>query len=230
MRAFAIESTKDTLDRNVDKIYESYAAGVMDMEEYLPEKPDGLKSAALKSFANLTARQYLKITEFEKGEATKHAPYKEMLKAEKDCDVGNIDFKLVSKADGNVMMEHSATQDDPTIDISEDVGSLPPGLPNITVDGSRVSMVDSIVNALTHKFPNMVKIASEQFPRLWLPDYTLRAHVKVAWDGTLRNSWTQKDRDRDETDHWLASCIGLLQVDIEWGRRHKVNSLDRAAT
>ena len=205
------------LSRNVDKIYESYSAGVMDIDDYIPEKPDAYKSAALKCFANLTVGQYQKISEFEKGGDTKKALYKEMLKAEKECDVGNTEYNLVSKGNGNVVVEHHATLDDPNIDISHDVGSLPPGLINIPADGSRVSIVDSIANVLTQKYPEIVKLASTQFPGLWLPDHTLRAHVKVAWDGTLGKSQTQKDRDREECDHWLAGCIGLLQIDVEWG-------------
>ena len=44
--------------------------------------------------------------------------------------------------------------------------------------------------------------------------YISRAHVKVAWDGTVGKSWTQKNRDSDEmvTGHWLFGCKGLLRV------------------
>ena len=41
--------------------------------------------------------------------------------------------------------------------------------------------------------------------------------MKVALDGTLGKSWTCKGREREESDHWLAGCLGMIQVDIEWG-------------
>ena len=210
------------LSCNVDKLYEYYAAGVENIDDYLPEKPNAFRSAALKSYANLTVGQYKKIEEFEKGEAskdsaTKLAPYKAMLKAEKECDVGNSDYKLVDKENDNVVKTHTSTLDDPCISISEDVGCLPPGLLNIPVDGSRVSLVDSVAHVLSQKYPEMLQMVFKQFPGLWLPDYTLRVHVKVAWDGTLGKSRTQKGREREEVDHWLSGCIGVLQIDIEWG-------------
>ena len=217
-----LRKSEISLYRNANKLYEFFSAGVDNVDDYIPDKPNPLKSAALKSFANLTVGQYQKLALFEKGEAlnsgeAKHASYKALLKAEKECDVGNIDYKLVDKVNENVNKIHKATLDDPSIDISHDVGSLPPGLLNIPVDGSRVSLIDSIALALSQKIPDIVKIASNQFPGLWLPDFTLRAHVKVAWDGTLGKSQSPKEWEREESDHWLAGCIGLLQIDIEWG-------------
>ena len=217
----ALKENGSALSRNVDKLYESYSAGIENIEDYLPVKPNPVRSAALKSFANLTVGQYKKIVEFEKGEATKDgtnlAPYKAMLKAEKDCDVGNTNYKLVDKVTKQIVKVHEATLEDPSIPISEDVGCLPPGHINIPVDGVRVSLIDSVASALTQKYPGIVKSVCQQFPGLWLPDFTLRAHVKVAWDGTLGTSKTAKEMDRDECDHWLAGCAGLLQVDLEWG-------------
>ena len=47
--------------------------------------------------------------------------------------------------------------------------------------------------------------------------YISRAHVKVAWDGTVGKSWTQKKRDSDETGHWsLAICLYRVAAG-EWG-------------
>ena len=216
-----LKQNGSALSKNVDSLYESYSAGIDNIDDYLPEKPNPIRSAALKSFANLTVGQYMKIVEFEKGEAnkdgTKLAPYKAMLKAEKECDVGNTNYKLVDKVTKHIVKVHEATLDDPSITISEDVGCLPPGHLNIPVDGARVSLVDSVANALTQKYPEIVKAVGQHFPGLWLPDFTLRAHVKVAWDGTLGISKTAKEMERDESDHWLAGCAGLLQVDLELG-------------
>ena len=217
----ALKENGSALSRNVDKLYESYSAGIENIGDYLPEKPNPVRSAALKSFANLTVGQYKKIVEFEKGEANKDgiklASYKAMLNAEKDCDVGNTSYKLVDKVTKHIVKVHEANLDDPSIPISEDVGCLPPGHINIPVDGARVSLVDSVASALTQKYPEIVKSVCQQFPGLWLPDFILRAHVKVAWDGTLGTSKTAKEMDRDESDHWLAGCAGLLQVDLELG-------------
>ena len=35
--------------------------------------------------------------------------------------------------------------------------------------------------------------------------------------GTLGKSNSDRKRDREECDHWLAGSVGVLQVDIEWG-------------
>ena len=217
-----LRNKNSSLSTNVDKLYEYYTSGNDEVNDFLPVKPNPLRSAALKAHSNLTVGQYLKIRQFEQNETsqdneTKLAPYKQMLQAEKECDVANVDYKLIDKTSHNTVQEHKATLEDPTIDISEDVGCLPPGLVNIPVDGSRISIVDALSSNLSQKYPEIVKSVAQNYPGLWLPDYTLRVHAKVAWDGTLGKSWTCKGRDREESDHWLAGCLGILQVDIEWG-------------
>ena len=79
------------MSKHVDKLYESYAAGIDNIDDFLPEKHNPYRSAALKSFANLTVGQYNKIGNFEKASknGSNLAHYKVMLKAEKKCDVGN---------------------------------------------------------------------------------------------------------------------------------------------
>ena len=46
------------------------------------------------------------------------------------------------------------------------------------------------------------------------------AHVEVTWDGTVGKNWTKKDRDSDETGHWLFGCIGLT-LSMEDGTRSR---------
>ena len=88
---------------------------------------------------------------------------------------------------------------------------------HLNIPGARVSLVDAVANTLNHKYTEIVKTVAQHFPGLWLPDYTLRAHVKVAWYGTFGVSKKVKEMQRGESDHWLAGCLGLLQVDIEQG-------------
>ena len=165
---------------------------------------------------------YFDIEAFEKTEqvrdnSNKLSEYKSMLKAEKEVDVGNTNYRLIDKKNPNIVKVHIASVEDPTIDIMQDVGSLTPGLINIPVDGARVSLVDSVASILSDIYPDIAERAAEMYPALWLSDHIIRVHVKQGWDGTLGKSHRDKHRDRDECDHWLAGCLCVLQLDVEYG-------------
>jgi hypothetical protein len=52
-----LEKNDVALYKNVDKLYEAFSKGNLDPSDFLPEKPNPQRSAALKSFANLTVGQ-----------------------------------------------------------------------------------------------------------------------------------------------------------------------------
>ena len=217
-----LEKTEVALYRNIDTLYEAFSKGIYNLADFLPERSNPYQSAALKAFANLTVGQYIKVEAFQKQEhvrdkSGKLSEYKLMLKAEKEVDIGNTNYKLFDKRNDICVKDHIATTEDTTIDIMEDVGSLTPGFINIPVDGGRVSLVDSIACILSDIYPDIAKRAADRFPGLWLPDHIIRVHVKQGWDGTLGKSQTDKKRERDECDHWLAGCLCVLQLDVEWG-------------
>ena len=212
---------ENSLSKNVDVLYKHYNDGIHETADFLPLLPSSLRSAALKSYANLTVQQYKKIEEFENKEGVANpnnlASYKRMLKSEKDVDIGNVDYNLVNKENPSVIKVHTAKTEDPSIPISEDVGCLPPGHINIPVDGARVSISDSIAHRLKSIYKDIVASCSLLYPNLWLPDYVLRVHVKIGWDGTLGKSYNERNNEREECDHWLAGCMGIVHVDLEYG-------------
>ena len=114
---------------------------------------------------------------------------------------------MIDKKNPNIVKVHIASVEDPTIDIMQDVGSLTPGLINI----------DSVASILCDIYPDIAKRAAGMYPSLWLSDHIIRVHVKQGWDGTLGKSHRDKHRDKDECDHWLAGCLCVLQLDVEYG-------------
>ena len=73
---------------------------------------------------------------------------KKFCKFEDDMGVNNVTYKLVDKRTKEVVKDHPATNDDPIIDLDDDIGNISGDMANVPAEGIRINLQDAVAKSL----------------------------------------------------------------------------------